>query len=152
MADPHWTAYLTALATPTLAFFGSLIAFRQWRTAQSKLKLDLFTRREAVYEAAKDMISSIITSGRTSPAQEQAYLAGTRAALWLFDKDIVDYLDKVLWHKVVDLGLYQSQLSGPLSAANRARIIHAQANTKKWVAAQHQVVDAMFARYLTLRH
>ena len=40
--DSHWTTYLSALLTPTVAVLGSLIAYRQWRLAQNKLKLDLF--------------------------------------------------------------------------------------------------------------
>jgi len=35
--DPHWTNYLAALLTPTVAVLGSVIAYRQWRTAQNKL-------------------------------------------------------------------------------------------------------------------
>jgi hypothetical protein len=37
--------WLTALATPLLAGFGIYIAYRQWRTAREKVKLDLFDRR-----------------------------------------------------------------------------------------------------------
>ena len=44
-AEPHWTTYLAALLTPTVAVLGSYIAYRQWHLAQNKLKLDLFDRR-----------------------------------------------------------------------------------------------------------
>jgi len=43
--DPHWTNYLAALLTPTVAVLGSIIAYHQWRTAQNKLKFELFDRR-----------------------------------------------------------------------------------------------------------
>jgi hypothetical protein len=42
--SPHWTAYVSALGTPIIAalaaVIASLIAYRQWRTAQDRLKLD----------------------------------------------------------------------------------------------------------------
>ena len=52
-SDPHWTAYLTALLTPTIAGFGIYIAIQQWLTARRKLKFDLFDRRFAVYDAVR---------------------------------------------------------------------------------------------------
>lgn len=40
--DPYWTTYLSAFSVPAIAVLGAAIAYRQWRTAQNKLKLDLF--------------------------------------------------------------------------------------------------------------
>ena len=53
--DPHWTTLLSALLTPAVAVFGIFIAYRQWRLAQEKLKLDLFDKRFEVYEAAREL-------------------------------------------------------------------------------------------------
>lgn len=49
--EPHWTAYLSALLTPIVGFFGALIAYLQWRIARNKIKLDLYEKRFAIYEA-----------------------------------------------------------------------------------------------------
>ena len=104
MTSPHWTTVLAALLVPVIAFFGAYIAYRQWRTAQNRLKLDLFDRRLAVYEAARRVITTVMTSGRISQEAEFQYLSGTRGALWLYNEEIVRYLDEEIWHKVVDLG------------------------------------------------
>jgi hypothetical protein len=48
VCDPHWTTYLLAMLTPLIAMIVAFIAFRQWRTAQNRLKLDLFDRRLAL--------------------------------------------------------------------------------------------------------
>jgi hypothetical protein len=63
MDDPYWTQVLSALLTPTIAVIVAIIAYRQWKTAQNRLKLDLFDRRFAVYDAARNLLSSVMTSG-----------------------------------------------------------------------------------------
>src|ERR1700730_7425228 len=93
MTDLNWTTVLSALLTPVVAVLGVFVTYRLGSTAQNKLKLDLFDRRLLVYDAARELISSIMTSGKTSPEQEFKYLSGTRGAVWLFDQSIVEYLD-----------------------------------------------------------
>ena len=64
MDDPHWTQVLSALLTPTIAVLVAIIAYRQWRTAQNRLKFDLFDRRFAVYDAARNLLSSVMTRAK----------------------------------------------------------------------------------------
>jgi len=152
MTEPHWTTYLAALLTPTIAVFGASIAYRQWRTAQNKLKLDLFERRLSVYESARDYLASVFTSGKTSQEAEFKFLSGTRGAKWLFDDAIVQYLDKVLWQKICELGCIQSELEGLPVGEERSRKVHASADIKKWMVEQTSVLDEKFSPYLSLRH
>lgn len=152
MTDPHWTAYLTALLAPTVAVFGALIAYRQWRTAQNKLKLDLFDRRLQVYTAVRDYIAGVLVSGRTSNEAELAYTTSTRGPRWLFDEDIVEYLDKVLWHKICELGCIQSELQGAPAGKERSDNIRKQAELKKWLNEQLGALDAKLAPFLRLGH
>jgi hypothetical protein len=147
-----WTTYLAALLTPTVAALGIFIAYRQWRTAQNKLKLDLFERRLAVYEAARGFISSVMTSGKTTQDREFEYLTGIRGAKWLFGDEVVQYLDKVLWHKACDLWCLQEELEGMPPGDERTRKVHAKAEIKKWLIAQLEVLDNKFSPYLKLRH
>ncbi|WP_344760064.1 hypothetical protein [Luteimonas lutimaris] len=135
-----------------MAVLGVFIAYRQWRTAQNKLKLDLFDRRLLIHTAARDYISSVMTSGRSTSEAEYAYLAGTRGAKWLFNDDIVDYLDKVLWHKICDLGCLQSELEGLPPGQERSEKVRKKAELKKWLFAQMEVLDSKFAPFLRLGH
>ena len=152
MADPHWTTYLAALLTPTVAVFGLVIAYRQFRTARNKLKLDLFDRRYVVYAAVRELFSSIITTGKTSPAQESSYLIGIRGARWLFGAEVRKYLEEEVWPRIVDLGMYQSQVATPASQEERSEAIKRQAETKKWILSQLNAMDELFAKYLALQH
>lgn len=89
--EPHWTTYLSALLTPTVAVLGSVIAYRQWRLAQNKLKLDLFERRFSVYEAARNLLASIMTSGKAKDMRIFKFMVATREAKWVSDAQVAEY-------------------------------------------------------------
>lgn len=85
MTNSNWLIVLSGLLTPVVALLGLYIALRQWFTARSKLKLDLFDRRLVIYEAVRSYIAAVMASGKTSHEIEFAFLSGTRGgemALW----------------------------------------------------------------------
>jgi len=87
---------LQALATPAIAVVGSLIAYRQWKISDAKLRLDLFERRWAIFAAAGRFLADTVNP--TVPFQE-AQIEFTRAisgSLFLFDHDIDQYLKGLL--------------------------------------------------------
>ena len=150
--EPHWTAYLSALLTPTVAVLGSFIAYRQWRLAQNKLKLDLFDRRFSVFQAARSFITSIITSGKAKGEEVSKFLFDTREAKWLFDSSVAEYLDKQLYCKAIDLQTLDAELEGVPVSEERSKNVYAQADIKIWFAAQDKVLDEKFSPYLQLQH
>lgn len=153
MNEPHWTAYVTALSLPLVAAFGALIAYRQWRTAQNKLKLDLFERRMSVYQSARDMIGFIASRGKITPEEQFKYLAGIQTARWLFGPDVTEYLETELWHKVVNLELTQNMMSHAGGGdPDRSKYIKDNAETLKWLVNQYKVLDTKCATYMVLRH
>ena len=152
MSDPHWTTVLAALLTPTIAILGSIIAYRQWRIAQNKLKFDLFDRRFAVYDATRALLASIMTSGQAKQEEVYKFMAGTRTAKWLLNDDVAQYIDEVLWHKVVDLQTLQEELQGLPVGGERTRNVRAQSEIKKWLLDQFKVLDEKFAPFLSLSH
>lgn len=150
--NPHWTAYVSALLVPVVAIMGAIIAYRQWRTAQNKLKLELFERRFAVFDAARKLIGSIMGSGRATDEKVFEYLTGTREAKWLLDKDVAKYLDEELYHKVVDLQALHSELEGLPVGPERTANVQKQSELKKWIYKQYEVLDEKFSKYLQLEH
>jgi hypothetical protein len=150
--DPHWTTYLSALLTPTVAVLGSLIAYRQWRLAQNKLKLDLFDRRFSVYEATRNLISSIMTSGKAKDEEVFKFMVATREAKWLFNSQVAEYLNKDLYHKAINLQTLDSMLEGEPVGDVRTKNIRDQSEIKKWFVAQYEVLDEYFAPFLKLQH
>jgi len=150
--DPHWTTYLAALLVPTIAILGAFIAYRQWRLAQNKLKLDLFDRRLSVYEAARTLVSSIMTSGKAKDEEVFRFMVATREAKWLLNASIAEYLDKELYGKAIDLQMLASELEGVPVGDERTKNVRQQAEIKRWLLAQFAVLDAKFSPFLQLQH
>lgn len=150
--DPHWTNYLAALLAPTVAVLGSVIAYRQWRTAQNKLKFELFDRRFSVYEASRNLLASIITSGKAKDEEVFKFLLATREAKWLLNNEVATYLEKEVYHKAIDLQTLQATLEGVPVGEERSANVKKQAVIKKWFIAQYEVLDEKFSPFLELQH
>lgn len=147
----HWTGYISAFALPTIGLVAAWIAFRQSKIARNKLKLDLFDRRMAVYEVARRALGIVGSKGRLTNEEQVDYLAGTRPARWLFGPDLSKYFDEILWHKIVDLELYNSLSEGP-AGDERSKAITARAETMKWLVSQFKEMDRLCEKYLALEH
>ncbi len=150
--DPHWTTYLAALLTPTVAVLGSFIAYQQWRLAQNKLKLDLFDRRFSVYEAARTLLSSIMKSGKAKDEEVSKFMVSTREAKWLLNDSVAEYLENHLHHKAINLQTLAAELEGVPVGEERTKNVHAQSEIKKWFMAQYKILDEKFAPFLQLQH
>ena len=150
MPTPHWTAYLSALLTPTGAVFAIIIAYRQWRIAQNKLKLDLFEKRLAVYSCVSEFIANR-ASRSTDATEDIKFLRGIESAQWLYDKSIVEYISG-LWHKSADLACLVSELDGMPPSDERNEKVRAKHSLLKWFNDQHEVISKKFAPFLRINH
>jgi hypothetical protein len=150
--NPHWTSYVSALTVPVIALIGAGIAFLQWRLAQNKLKLDLFDRRFKIYEGARELLRSVMTSGKAKDDEVFNFLVATREAKWLFDDSIAEYLEKEIYHKAVDLQTLDAELVGVPVGEKRTKNVTAQRKLKEELLAQFKVLDEKFTPYLRLRH
>lgn len=151
IADPHWTQYLAALLTPTVAVFAVVIGYRQWRTAQNKLKLDLFEKRLKIYEALRNSIGSITSSGNVTTESEREFLQAIQGIQWLFGPEVENYVDEI-WPRICDLGCLQEELKNLEVGPERTEKAHKSAEIKKWLINQRKGLNAKFAPYLKLMH
>lgn len=150
--NPHWTTYLSALLVPIIAVLGIAIAYRQWRTAQNKLKLDLFEKRFGVYDAACRFLASIMTRGKVLDGVTHQFIVGTREAKWLLNSDIAEYLNKQLYHKALQLQGLDAVLEGLPVGPERVANVKEQGELKDWMLQQYKVLDEMFFPFLRLEH
>ena len=141
-----------ALLTPVIAVLGAYIAWRQWKTAQNRLKLDLFERRVGVYDAAKAFIASIVQSGKATDESTYKFLRATKEAKWLFNDQIAEYLDETMWEKAVDLQTLASELEGIPGGQERSENIRKQREIKQWFNSQFKVIDNFFTDFLRISH
>jgi hypothetical protein len=151
-AAPHWTAYLSALATPVIAVLGSWIAFQQWRTARDKLRLDLFEKRMAVYQSARDALGTLFTIDRLTQEEEMKFLSNISEAKWLFGPEVSDYLEKTLWAKFCDHGAYVGNLDGLDPGPERTELVKGKAELRKWFYEQPKKLEELFMPYLGFTH
>ena len=144
--EPHWTAYLTALATPIVAMvaagIAAFFAYQQWRTARNKLKLDLFERRFAVYHAAQSFLASIGQNGKATGDDMQRFAIGTAPARWLFGPDLAEFLSKEVWAKAVELQMLEAELEGLPVSKERTDNVQKQSAVKKTLFGAPKRVDS----------
>lgn len=150
---PHWTAILSALLTPVVAALGLFIAYRQSVIAQNKLKFDLFEKRFAVYDTARDLLRSATTSEQLTEEMLSIYRAGTREARWLCDKRVDDYLNKTLYAQSFLLLHLSDDLNRlELSDPKRPSTLRQLADAQSWFHQQQEILDDLFAQYLEVQH
>jgi len=143
---------LAALLTPTIAVAGVYFARQQWKTNRNKLKLELFERRYAFYEAAMNHIGTILTSGVATSTRNLDFLVKTRGAQFIVGKEIADYFDKELYIKASLLESLESELKGLAAGPERTENVRQQRELKDWLQEQHKVLDSLFSGMLKLEH
>jgi hypothetical protein len=90
-SSKDWLDYISAVTPILVAFFVAYIAYRQWRIAQQKLRLDLYNKRFAVFEITLRLFQEIL--GGTSLAAEQfdslhrEFITAMIEAKFLFDTE-----------------------------------------------------------------
>lgn len=150
--EPHWTAYVTAFATPVVAVLGLWIAYRQWATARDKLRLDLFERRMAIYDAFRKILGRIGHQAWVSQDDIVQYLIDVSGAKWLFEQEVADYLENEVHENLTALLSCTMALSGNLSDEERAHRAQQEGNVLRRFSAQRARGDQLFMPYLGFRH
>jgi hypothetical protein len=96
---PLWVQYVQALGPAAAALAAAIIVYsiqrRQWKTADAKLRLDLFERRLRVYETIQAALLRVIRDGRGNLEMLRDYDAGTQEAEFLFGDGVVEYIRSI---------------------------------------------------------
>jgi hypothetical protein len=144
--NPPWVGILAAVLTPLIAVIVAYIAYRQWRTAQNRQKLDLFDKRLAVHSAARNLIATVTSYGKVENKDIFHFLSGIQPARWLLDESIVKYLENDLWPRVTKLQeLIDTRDSPGQDPAANAR---EKRELTEWIAGQRANLNAQFDKFL----
>jgi len=129
----NWLGLLTLV----LAGFGAYIAWRQWKTAAYRVKLDLFDRRYRIYEEVRKLLKIAYPSGRIELVNIEALQSQTVEAKFLFGDDVQTYLKEIYDH------------------ARNLEFLHFEEKTNEkwrsemtWAGAQLEESGERFKRYL----
>ena len=64
-----WFDYASALTPTLIAIFVAFVAYRQWKVARQKLRLDLYNKRFAVFEVTLKLYQE--SFGETAPSESK---------------------------------------------------------------------------------
>jgi hypothetical protein len=90
-----WVDILQALLTPTVAVFGLIIAYRQWRINKVRLKHELYDRRMAVYTKLIDYLSVIFSGGHFNNEAFIGWLNKSYEGYFLFNDELIKYFEAI---------------------------------------------------------
>ncbi|MCJ2113280.1 hypothetical protein MKK64_19060 [Methylobacterium sp. E-025] len=92
-ALPAVIIWLQALTVPLLGLLAAWIAYQQWRTADRKVQLDLFDRRFAIYEAAREALAPVMREAGAETRDYFAFSSAIDKAPFLFGKEVLNQFE-----------------------------------------------------------
>ena len=98
----------SALLTPTIGILGVWIAVAQWKINQRRLQHELFDRRINLYQIVATHIANAITLGNIEKGKEIEFLRDTKHAIFIFDKEVSDYINEI-YKKSIDYQFLTNQ-------------------------------------------
>jgi hypothetical protein len=111
---------LQALAVPVIAAVGTWIALQQMGFARVKLQHDLYDRRYAVFQAARDLLSEVIVHKFVSEETFRNFALRTGDAPFLLDDALVRYVtelrERASKHRAISIAM-EALPPGPEKAA-----------------------------------
>lgn len=146
--------YVQALGTPMAALIAAgltaAFAYRQWRNAQNRLKLDLFDRRFLVYLSVRNLVGAVLARGYATFDDIFKFTVETRTAKWLFDNDIAAYIDAELCQRANDLlALHAEMERVPIGQGGMDNAGY-QSQIRDWFKDQYDEVDRRFGPFLRI--
>jgi hypothetical protein len=137
------------IATFALSVAVVCVAWAQWRVARNKLRLDLFDRRWQIYAATSKFVDAINNDPENVGSYLNDFNAGTSNAEFLFDSDVVNYIQLVRT-RAVDMLTAHTLSESERDEEERKRNIERFASERKWLIEQVQsgAMTKTFAPYL----
>lgn len=99
---PNWISVLAALLTPTIAIFGSYIAWQQHSLNKRKYKIELYPKRVKVMKAIADVFGRLIMKKSISIELITKLMYNTMEAHAIFNTEITDLM-KLIATKLIKL-------------------------------------------------
>ena len=130
---------LAAFLTPTVATIAAYIAYKQHRIEKERLKLDLFEKRYAVFNASREFIFEVIHNYLAYTDDHnhikflhfiQNFRNKTQDVYFLFDSEIAEYVD-LLHRKCLELRKLNIQYRAK-TAPERDKIEEERAKIEEW--------------------
>jgi len=144
---------LKTFLTFVIAAAAIVIAWRQYRTAREKFRLDLYEKRYKVYRGLMEFLACVIRDGEASPQVLADYYKTTDEKRFLFGPDIGEYMTEVR-QKASQLRLLKQQVEQQrnLTDVQRDPIIENMLDNETWLSKQAEETQHRFQPYLEFAH
>ncbi len=123
---------LREVFTLVLAASVAIVAWLQWWVALNKFRLDLFDRRYKVYDATRKFLSAIVGEATFTDRQLVEFYGETSDAGFLFDADVVDYLEQIR-KRALDMRAHQKHFERLPVGDEHSRHVQANHDQVVWV-------------------
>ena len=150
---PMWLQVLQGLLTPTIAVVATYVAWQQWKGNETKLRLDRYEHRLAIYREVMTLISSIVREAKCSIPELLTFRSKTFEAEFLFGADIPQYIEEVFQRglKLHTANAQYRESSQPTPPDyDHMKVVEASETQLDWFIAQPALATAMFKRYLSV--
>ena len=127
----------------------SNFAWRQWKTAENKLRFDLFDRRLTVFLATKTLIDKITVHGSSTPDDLRQFYDAVKGAEFLFKADLKDYymtIGELCWKAQM------ARFSQEKTKADnhRNKLIDQEESIVEFLMGERERLEHKFKKYLDL--
>ena len=142
------SSVLSSALPLTVATLALLIAFRQWRTAHNKLKLDLFERRMAVYRATRAVLREVTQTGTISDKSLFLFREEITVAPWIFNIHFARYLEKRIY-EVADR-LQNADAFSELPTLDKEHWLKQKIEIKEHILAEYNTIEKRFGKFMSI--
>jgi hypothetical protein len=150
---PLWFLYIQALGPAIVAIIAALIAgyiaLRQWWTAHDRLRLDMYDKRFAVYEATKTLINAAAVQGQAMQDDLNHFYDGIRGAEFLFDGDTRDFVMKI-GDMAMRARMIRARLDRQPDHPQADKLIDQEEDILDFLRERDAHLEKLFGRYLDL--
>lgn len=143
--NPSW---VTAIASTIFGISAIFFAYQQWKINTSKLKLDLFEKRYAVYDGVRKFLSVILSEATFTDKDLFQYYADTSDAEFLFGSEVVTFIDKVK-RKSLRMRTLQKKYDRLPTGEKRSELVEKEHVELEWLMGQLSQLRKVFSPYLS---
>ncbi|MFZ0422960.1 MAG: hypothetical protein WAL80_08795 [Xanthobacteraceae bacterium] len=150
---PYFLRVVQSLGPTTVAIVvGSIaayIAWRQWRTANYRLRLDMFDRRYSVFKATRLLIDKIAINGQVSSPDFVEFRNDISGAEFFFDGEMRQFftrLNELSWRAY----LARSRQGRTKDDVALDKLFKEEDQCLELLEAEKPRLEKIFARYLDL--
>lgn len=142
----------TAALSPIIAIAVTLIAYRQFKIENDKLKLDLYEKRFKVYQAIIELLSIIFSKDDISLEEIVQFSIKTNESRFLFEREIPDHIETI---RIKAIGLrqleYKIKQKTNFETSEMQKKVEESNNLKDWFHDQFKTTNNLFEKYLSFK-